>query len=244
MAHAVNYQGNLDPAIEVITVAASAATSQNDFVVEGPWFGVALNDASENADLSIDIVQGKRCVGYSSASVAAAVGDKIYLNPTTGVFAASPASGFYEVGKTVQVKDANNYFIFEKNKYAVPYSESNLTTEVAAISDELSEAIVKCVKTTIDAETDYSTTGKTVTIPEGAQILMVRAHATATHTSGAVTLYNGATAAHTAIAMAAAGAVTAVTAGVVQTALTVGTDAITLKTNSLGDAGIVQVWYI
>ena len=44
MAHVKNYQDNIDPAIEVVTVVATAATSQGDFVIEGPWFGVALND--------------------------------------------------------------------------------------------------------------------------------------------------------------------------------------------------------
>ena len=118
MAHAVNYQGNLDPAIEVITVAASAATSQGDFVIEGPWFGVALNDAAIGEFLSIDIAAHKRCVGYSTVAVAATIGAAIYLNPSTGVYAAASATGNALVGYTTEIKDSNNYFEFEKVTYA------------------------------------------------------------------------------------------------------------------------------
>jgi len=148
------------------------------------------------------------------------------------VFAASYSDGYYFVGRVTQIRDSGNCFQFEK-----------VHSVVSGVED-LYPAAVKVAVTTIDAETDYSTTGKTVVIPEGAQMIMMRVHTTATHTSGTVTLYNGTTAAHTAVVMATAGAVTAVTAGVVQAALAVGTDAITLKTNSLGDAGIVQIWYI
>ena len=118
MAHAVNYQGNIDPALEVITVSATATTSQGDFVIEGPWFGVALNDAAIGKDLSIDIVAHKRCVGYSTEAVADAIGDAIYLNPSTGVYAAVSATGNALVGYTTEIKDSNNYFEFEKVTYA------------------------------------------------------------------------------------------------------------------------------
>ena len=118
MAHAVNYQGNLDPAIEVITVEASAATSRGDFVIEGPWFGVALNDAAIGEYLSIDIAAHKRCVGYSTVAVAATIGAAIYLNPSTGVYAAASATGNALVGYATEIKDSNNYFEFEKVTYA------------------------------------------------------------------------------------------------------------------------------
>ena len=117
MAHAVNYQGNLDPAIEVVTVVATAATSQGDFVIEGPWFGVALNDAAIGEDLLIDIVAHKRCIGNSTVAVAAAIGDAIYLNPSTGVYATASATGNALIGYTTEVKDSNNYFEFEKVTY-------------------------------------------------------------------------------------------------------------------------------
>lgn len=118
MAHAVNYQQNIDPALEVITVAASASTAQGDFVIEGPWFGVALNEAGSTESLSIDITAHKRCVGYSTVAVAATVGAPIYLNPSTGVYAAATATGNALVGYATKIKDSNNYFEFEKVTYA------------------------------------------------------------------------------------------------------------------------------
>jgi len=44
--------------------------------------------------------------------------------------------------------------------------------------------------------------------------------------------------------MAVAGTITTVSAGVVDAAVTVGTDAITIKTHAVGDAGVVQIWYV
>jgi predicted RecA/RadA family phage recombinase len=134
MAHAVNFQDNLDPVLDDITVPATAATSQNDFVIEGPWFGVALNDAEIGEDLSIDIAQNKRCVGYSEESVGAAMGDALYLNPTTGVYAAAAASGFYLVGYTTQVKDANDYFEFIKLEYPIAYTAPLSLNDLADVN--------------------------------------------------------------------------------------------------------------
>ena len=223
----------MDPPLEVINVTAVAAVTQGDLVLFGKWLGVALNTAAIGENLGIDFAPRKRVNAVSAVSgVGAALGDDVYYNFTTGVFAPEYSDGYYFVGNVTQVKDSGNCFQFEK-----------VHSVVSGVAD-LYSAAVKVAVTTIDAETDYSTTGKTVVIPEGAQMLMLRVHTTATHTSGSVTLYNGITAAHTAAVMATAGAVTAVTAGVVQSAFTVGTDAITLKTNSLGDAGIVQIWYI
>lgn len=96
----------------------------------------------------------------------------------------------------------------------------------------------------IEAGTDYSTTGKAVQIPVGAQIVDVMAVATATHASGTAQVINGSTAVHTAIALATDQAVARMAAGVDDTQLLVGTSVVRVKTNSLGDAGIVYVYYI
>lgn len=103
---------------------------------------------------------------------------------------------------------------------------------------------LKVARVIIDAGDDYSTTGKEVSIPKGAVILDVVAVATATSSGGTAQVLNGASAVHTAIAMATDGAVTRATAGVDDTKLLVGTDAITVKTHASGDAGIVSVYYI
>ena len=103
---------------------------------------------------------------------------------------------------------------------------------------------VKVAKVVIDAATDYSTTGKAVSIPVGATIIDVWAISTALSSSGTAQVMNGASAVHTAIAMATDQAVARMAAGVDDTKLLVGADAITVKTHALGDAGIVLISYI
>ena len=103
----------------------------------------------------------------------------------------------------------------------------------------------KCVKVervVIDAATDYST-GKSTSIPLGSVILDVVAIATTTASGGTAAVYNGASAVHTAIAMATDQAVTRMAAGVDDTKLLVA-GAVTVKTHASGDAGIVEIYYI
>lgn len=102
----------------------------------------------------------------------------------------------------------------------------------------------KIARVVIDAGTDYSTNGKAVQIPVGAYIVDVWNIATATASGGTAQVMNGSSAVHTAIAMAVDQAVTRVSAGVDDTKLLVGTDAITVKTHASGDAGIVFIEYI
>jgi hypothetical protein len=110
--------------------------------------------------------------------------------------------------------------------------------------DSRSGQCAKIAKVVIDSATDYSTTGKAVQIPVGAMIVDVWAVATATHTSGTAQVLNGASAVHTALVMAADQVLTRMAAAVDDTKLLVTTDAITVKTNSSGDAGIVFIEYI
>lgn len=118
-----------------------------------------------------------------------------------------------------------------------PYNQANAATE--AILDKS----VKVSRVIIDAATDYSTTGKAANIPLGAIILDVVAIATATHTNGTAQVMNGTDAVHTAIVMAADQAVTRMAAGVDDTKLVVA-GAVTVKTAAIGDAGIVEIYYV
>ena len=130
-----------------------------------------------------------------------------------------------------------------------PYSQvvnyGGYDTRLSAAETIIKDSAVKVVGVVIDAATDYSTNGKEVSIPKGSYIVDVWNIATATASGGTAQVFNGASAVHTtAIAMATNGAVTRVTAGVDDTKLTVGTDAITVKTHAIGDAGIVFISYI
>jgi hypothetical protein len=102
---------------------------------------------------------------------------------------------------------------------------------------------VKVARVIIDAATDYSTTGKETSVPIGAVIVDVKAIATATASGGTAQVFNGASAVHTAIVMAADGVGNVMAAGIDDTKLAV-TAAVTVKTHALGDAGIVEIFYI
>ncbi len=129
-----------------------------------------------------------------------------------------------------------------------PYSQivnyGGYDTRLTAAETIIKDSAVKVARVVIDATDDYSTTGKEVSIPKGAVILDVVAVATATKASGTAQVLNGEDAVHTAIEMDTDGVVTRMAAGVDDTKLTVGTDAITVKTNASGDAGIVSIYYI
>ena len=129
-----------------------------------------------------------------------------------------------------------------------PYSQvvnyGGYNARLTAAETIIKDSAVKVARVVIDATDDYSTIGKEVSIPKGAVILDVVAVATATASGGTAQVLNGASEVHTAIAMADDGAVTKMAAGVDDTKLTVGTDAITVKTHASGDAGIVSIYYI
>ena len=129
-----------------------------------------------------------------------------------------------------------------------PYSQvvnyGGYDTRLTSAETIIKDSAVKVAIVVIDAGDDYSTTGKAVDIPEGAVILDVVAVATATNAGGTAQVLNGESAVHTSIEMDTDGAVARMAAGVDDTKLTVGTDAITVKTNASGDAGIVTIYYI
>lgn len=102
---------------------------------------------------------------------------------------------------------------------------------------------IKVERVVIDATTDYSTTGKSTAIPFGSTILDVLTIATATHTNGTAQVLMGGSAVHTALVMSTDQAVTRMAAAVDDTKLTV-TGAVTVKTAAIGDAGIVEIFYL
>jgi len=130
----------------------------------------------------------------------------------------------------------------------IPYSQivdyDGYDTRLTAVETAIEDSAVKVARVVIDAGDDYSTTGKEVSIPKGAVILDVVSVATETSAGGTAQVFNGASEVHTAIAMADDGAVARMAAGVDDTKLTVGADAITVKTHASGDAGIVSIYYI
>ena len=129
-----------------------------------------------------------------------------------------------------------------------PYSQvvnyGGYNTRLTAAETIIKDSAVKVTRVVIDAETNYSETGKAVDIPKGAVILDVVAIATETKAGGTAQVFNGESAVHAAIDMAADGAVTRMEDDVDDAMLLVGDGAITVKTNASGDAGIVSIYYI
>jgi hypothetical protein len=129
-----------------------------------------------------------------------------------------------------------------------PYSQvvdyDGYDDRLTAVETAIEDSAVKVARVIIDAAGDYSTNGKEVSIPKGAVILDVVAIATETNASGTAQVFNGASAVHTAIDMDTGGAVTRMEDDVDDAKLLVGDDAITVKTNASGDAGIVSIYYI
>jgi hypothetical protein len=129
-----------------------------------------------------------------------------------------------------------------------PYSQvvdyDGYDDRLTAVETAIEDSAVKVARVIIDAAGDYSTNGKEVSIPKGAVILDVVAIATETNASGTAQVFNGASAVHTAIEMDTGGAVTRMEDDVDDAKLLVGDDAITVKTNASGDAGIVSIYYI
>lgn len=161
------------------------------------------------------------------------VGNKLYFTP----------GGSSAAGKLVSAPAANSVLV---GTITDEQGTGGAQTSVEFRPEGLSNVAPKAVKVervVIDAATDYSTTGKSTSIPLGSTILDVVAIATATASGGTAQVFNGASAVHTALVMATDQAVTRMAAGVDDTKLTV-TGAITVKTHASGDAGIVEIFYL
>jgi hypothetical protein len=153
------------------------------------------------------------------------VGAEVYWSASDKAFSDTWHEGYYRVGRVIEILSSG----------VIRFAKYGMLAAMEANSLKVDRVIV-------DAATDYSTTGKATSVPIGATIVDMFAVATATHASGTATLYHGTDPIHTAVAMAAAGVVARMAAGVDSAELVV-TDAVTIKTNSLGDAGIVIIIY-
>lgn len=161
------------------------------------------------------------------------VGNKLYFTP----------GGSSAAGKLVSAPAANSVLV---GTITAEEGTGGAQTSVEFRPEGLSNVGPKAVKVervVIDAATDYSTTGKSTSIPLGSTILDVVAISTATASGGTAQVFNGASAVHTALVMATDQAVTRMAAGVDDTKLTV-TEAVTVKTHASGDAGIVEIFYL
>lgn len=169
------------------------------------------------------VVQASTFVSADEDTFATA-GQAVYWDPVTKKFSDTRKAGYLKVGYLKEVISSTVI------RFAMLYAAEAIT--------------VKCAEIVIDAATDYSTTGKSVPIPVGSKIIDVVAICTAAHTNGTAQVVNGSTALHTALVMAVDKTINRMAAAVDDAAMIVGTDAITVKTDAVGAAGIVLVYYI
>lgn len=118
MAYTTVNQNTKDRPTDFIDLVAPADVVSGNLLIVGPWLCVAVSAAKSGEKFTADIREGQEIDCVSSVAVAAAIGDKVYYNPTTGAFAASSATGNALVGYTTSVKDANNNFRIAKVKFA------------------------------------------------------------------------------------------------------------------------------
>jgi hypothetical protein len=209
---------------------SGANVAQGEFCVIGGIAAVADEAVVSGAIGSFHVEEG---IVLQAGSVADCVvgectfatgGQKVYWNPVTKKFSDTRQPGYLKVGTLVEIL-AGGVIRFAKRFFADPI-------------------IVKMAEITIDAATDYSTTGKSVPLPVGSKIIDVVAICTAANSAGTAQVVNGSTALHTALVMAVDQTINRMAAAVNDAAMIVGADAITVKTHASGDAGIVLVYYI
>lgn len=207
---------------------SGAAMVVDEFGVVNGLCAVALAAVDAAAVGPFEVGSGK--IAQASTFVStdedtfATGGQAVYWDPVTKKFSDTRKAGYMKVGYLKEIL-ASGVIRFTMLYAALPI-------------------MVKCAEVVIDAATDYSTTGKSVPLPVGSKIVDVVAIATATATNGTAQVVNGTTAVHTALLMAQDQVLTRMAAAVNDAALIVGTDAITVKTHAVGDAGIVLVYYI
>ena len=253
--HGYNYDLAIREVGDQVTVTndLGRATIYGEIVNLNGMYGIVMehDGIADNATGRMYVLQPETLISTAQINKADTftAGQPIYFLSggavAAGTLEADAGGGAVAIG-TIREEfgagGAQTAVVFTPYDQVVNYGGYN--TRLTAAETIIEDSAVKVARVVIDAADDYSTTGKEVSIPEGAVILDVVAVATATKASGTAQVLNGASAVHTAIAMAADGAVTRVTAGVDGTKLLVGTDAITVKTHASGDAGIVFIAYI
>lgn len=237
------YDYNYDLAIRevgdqvIVTNNLGRTAIYGEIVFLGGYLGIVMEFAGIANAAAGRIALLSDSVEVSTAQIEATdtftAGNKLYFTP----------GGSSAAGKLVDAPEANSVLA------GVIVSEQGTGGAQTAVNFRPIGAYgsaskgVKVERVVIDAATDYSTTGKSTSIPLGSTILDVLAISTALASGGTAQVFNGASAVHTAIAMATDQAVSRMAAGVDDTKLVV-TGAVTVKTHASGDAGIVEIFYL
>jgi len=250
-----NYDLSIREVGEQVTVTNNLGRTAiyGEIVKLDGMYGIVMehDGIADNATGRIYVLQPDTLISTAQITAASTfvAGAAIYFkagdSSAAGTLEDSAAGGAVAIGTIESAKGATGVHTsvsFRPYDQVVNYGGYN--TRLTAAETIIKDSAVKVARVVIDATDDYSTTGKEVSIPKGAVILDVVAVATKTNASGTAQVLNGASAVHTAIEIDTDGKVTRMEAGVDDTKLLVGNDAITVKTYASGDAGIVSIYYI
>lgn len=112
--------GIKDEARDVVTLVATAAVTQGDFIVFGPWCGEALNSAAIGENVSVRIKEGIELSTGTLVSGEDTFGTlhaAVYFDSSAGEFSDTSTSGYYLVGYVTEVKSSDGFIKFEKLRY-------------------------------------------------------------------------------------------------------------------------------
>lgn len=240
------YDYNFDLAVRedgaqvVVTNNLGRTASYGEFVYLGGYFGYVADYAgiANAATGRIQLVSEN--VEISTAQIDATdtftKGNSLYFTPggssAAGLFVDTPVATSLRVGKITDEQGTGGA------QTAVSFRPIGIENPVVGVGSS-----VKVARVIIDAATDYSTVGKATGIPVGSILLDALAICTAASSSGTAQVVVGTTGLFTALTMAVDKTINRMAAAVEHSKLV--TDAaVTVKTHGIGDAGIVEIFYI
>lgn len=106
--------------VDVITITAAADITQGDFVIAGPWGGVALEDIANGDEGSLQIddeMEVQTADLKAGEDTFDTFGQKVFFDTATNQFSDTSTAGYYHVGDLLKVKDANAVIVFRTRPF-------------------------------------------------------------------------------------------------------------------------------
>lgn len=136
-----------------------ADVEQYEFVIIGPYAGVADEDIKNGAEGSFHVEEGIQVQAttlHETQNTFGTVGNPVYLDPVSNTFSDTLAAGYLIVGHLVRAKDSGGMIVFEKARYArlVPADLTDIQNQVDAITEDSGIPFIKSATlTSVAADT-------------------------------------------------------------------------------------------
>jgi predicted RecA/RadA family phage recombinase len=104
-----------------LTNDLGAAINQGDFVVIGPWCGVAMQDIAISGNGPVHVEGGIQVQAdnlVTSEDTFGTEGQEVYFDASSKKFSDTETGNYYLVGYLVGTKDSNGMITFEKLRLA------------------------------------------------------------------------------------------------------------------------------